>query len=198
MNWLDYVDGDRFGGECIRQRSLEDLRKELEKVRQFREGKWYEYGMDGTIEVWRRRYVYRGIPYEIAMLKYFTFNEPDPLNARGLNNLGAYCILEHVDEWKEVEELLEELELKENWLWEDTLHPGMENWPIPVMVQWLHERAKGDINFLLDEVPRRIILKLAKKMSKALRLLNLIKDKTSQDKMELKLLGEWEEEWIEK
>ena len=57
----------------------------------------------------------------------------------------------------------------------------------------LHERAKGDINFLLDEVPRRIILKLAKKVSKALRLLNLIKDKTSQDKMELKLLGEWEE-----
>jgi len=178
MGWIEYLDGSKFGGECVRQRSLEDLRKELDMEKKAREGKWDEYGVDGKVEVWRRRYVYRGVPYEIAMLKYFSFNEPDPLNAIGMNNIGAYCVLEYVDDsvWKEVHQLLEELELKECWLWEDTVHLGMENWTIPEMVEWLHKRARKDIDFLLDDAQRIFISELQKKIDIANRLFDLVRE----------------------
>jgi len=177
MSWLAYLDGNQFGGECVKQLSLEDLKKELERVKRFREGKWREYGRDGVIEVWRRRYVYRGVPYEIAMLKYFSFNEPEPLNAIGFNNIGAYCVLEYVRDgvWNEVARLLRELELSERWLWEDTIHPDMENWTIPQMVEWLHKRAKEYIDFLLDDVETALEARIREMQEKAKRLSELIR-----------------------
>jgi len=134
----------------IVKKSEEEIREELSRIRAEREGKWYKYGLDGFIVIWRKRYRYRGIPYDIAALKYFSFNEKDPLSAR-LNKIGIHLVLEYTEEWRDVHVLLDEWNLHSEWLWDDTLWDKMSDWSIEEMESYLHDRAKKDIDFLLDK-----------------------------------------------
>jgi len=143
----------------ILYRTEEEIRQILEEIRKRREGNWYRYGKDGFIEVWRKLYRYKGVPYEIACLKYFDFNREDPLKA-GLNKVGMHLVLEYTKDWRDVHKLLESLDLYHFWLWEDTLHAFQKDWSLHEMEQWLHERAKRDIDFLIDEAVKVLEEKL--------------------------------------
>jgi hypothetical protein len=126
-----------------------EIRDELEQIRRSREGNWMRYGRDGTVELWRKTYAYRGVKYEIACLKYFSFNEPDPLDARVLE-LGEWLVLEYTMDEAAVHETLESLNLYHDWLYNDTCHTEFQNVPLEEQEKYLHEQAKKDIDFLLD------------------------------------------------
>jgi len=168
--------------EVVLQRDEKEVRKILEHIRKqrnkvYEDGKsgWYKYGMDGLIEIWRKRYVYRGIPYEIACLKYFSFNQEDPLES-GMNRIGMHCVLEYTQEFKEVHDLLEERGVYDNWLWEDTLHAGQEDWSLEQMIDWLHDVAKRDIDFLLDEAIRELVKKIYDDLSRVKDICSLVNE----------------------
>jgi hypothetical protein len=102
-------------------------------------------------EVWRKRYTYRGVPYEIACVdhkKHF---------GEAMNKIGRHYVLEYVRDaevFKRVNEVLHRLRLHDDWLWEDTMHLNQENWNDEEMINWLHERAREDIDFVLDKAER--------------------------------------------
>jgi len=128
-------------GELIRFRTEKEIREILEATRK-------DGGRCGFIELWRKRYVYRGIPYEIACLKYFSFDLPNPLDAK-LNKTGVHCVLEYTKEWEQTHKLLRKLDIYYDWLWEDTLHTEQLDWTVEQMVNHLHEIAEKDIDFFL-------------------------------------------------
>ena len=133
----------------VLKRSEKEIREKLEEIRKKREGKWEYYGKDGFIEIWRKKFEYRGVPYEIAAMKYFSFNKEDPLKA-GLNKIGIHLVLEYCKGWEEVHKLAENLG-NVSWLWEDSLHAGQEDWTLEQMEEFLHITAIGDIDWLLDD-----------------------------------------------
>lgn len=135
--------------ELIFKKSKDDIEKEIEKIREKRERNWEKYGKDGFVEIWRKRYKYRGIEYEIACLKYFSFTKDNPLSA-GLNKIGKHLVLENTNKEKDLVIFMRNVFNRNNWLWDDTLHADMD-WTEEHMEEWLHKRAKEDIDFLLDE-----------------------------------------------
>jgi hypothetical protein len=127
-----------------------EIRGELERIRRERMEDWWRYGKDGTIELWRKTYAYRGVKYEIACLKYFSFSEPNPLDAKLLGSMSEYLVLEYAEDGEKIHEMLRDLGLYDEWLWSDTCHTQFEGVPLEEQEKYLHERAKKDIDFLLD------------------------------------------------
>jgi len=121
----------------------EEFQRKVEEYRR----RW-KPGMsrDGFIEVWRGRFSYRGIPYEIALLRYFSLNDPEAK----LNRIGKHAVLEYPDELEELAEFIREWFRKDEWLYRDTLHPGQEDWDENMMIQQMHKEAKEHIDWLLD------------------------------------------------
>ena len=134
-----------------RVKGMDDVLRELEAIRHVRERDWERYGRDGGIELWRKTYMYRGIKYEIICVKYFSFNYPNPLDAKILGSISSYLLLEYTEDERDIAEALEELNLTHEWLWNDTCSSRFENLPLEEHERYLHEIAKQDINWLLDE-----------------------------------------------
>ena len=102
---------------------------------------------DGFIEVWRKRFEHRGIPYEIALLRYYNKQNPSVR----LNRIGKHAVLEYTEESKPLHDFVEDVFGDYTWLWDDTLHYGMRDWDEEQMIEYLHGEAKDDIDWLLDK-----------------------------------------------
>jgi len=133
-----------------RIRSMKEVRQILEEIRKRREGNWDRYGKDGSIELWRKVYVYRGVKYEIACMKYFSFNREDPLEAKILD-MDRYLILKCTEDEEPIAELIEGLNLHQEWLYADTLHTQYIGMSLEEQEKALHQIAKQDIDWLLDQ-----------------------------------------------
>ena len=157
--------------------SEQEIREELEKIRKIREERgWYNCGYDGFIEVWRKRFKYRGISYEIAFLKYFSFDHEDPLSAK-FNGKDGYLVLEYARDlpvWSDVHYIADSVGY-EDWLWADTVDL---DGTLEEMEKYLHKIAKRDIDWLLDEAIKHIdkqIEDLEKKKRKIQEIIKKIK-----------------------
>jgi hypothetical protein len=132
-------------------KSMDEVMEVFEEIRRTREGNWDRYGRDGGIELWRKTYIYRGVKYEIIRVKYFSFDKPNPLDAKILGSISSYLLLEYTEDERDIAKALEELNLLNNWLWNDTCTSRFENLSLEEHERYLHEVAKRDIDFLLDE-----------------------------------------------
>ena len=135
----------------VNERSDEEVQRLLEEIRRARERNWFKYGKDGIIEVWRKRYRYRGIPYEIACMQYFSFNCDNPLEAK-INGVNRYLVLEYTKEYQLLHDIADKFFDRLDWLWDDCLHSFQQGWSLTRMEEWLHERAKSDIDFAKDNM----------------------------------------------
>ena len=131
---------ERRRGELVFSLSEEEIQRRLEELERKEEGERPLF-----LEIWRKRYVYRGIPYEIECVKHV---------GKKWNKAGMHCALTCTEEWKDVWEILL-LEGRMRWLWVDTLHgdekwPVDKNWTVEQMVNYLHMTAERNINFLWE------------------------------------------------
>ena len=120
----------------------EEFQRKVEEYRR----RW-KPGMsrDGFIEVWRKRFFYRGIPYEIALLRYFNLNNPEAK----LSRTGKHAVLEYPDELEELARFVNMWLGEDDWLYRDTLLRGRD-WDEEMMVQQMHKEARECIDWLLD------------------------------------------------
>ena len=129
--------GEEKKGELVYPPSEKEIRRRLEET---------ERGENPSfIEIWRKRYVYRGIPYEIACVKHV---------GKKWNKAGMHCVLDPTEEWEDVWQTFL-LKGGMRWLWVDTLYgeekrPVEKDWTVEQMVDYLHETAKRNIDFLWE------------------------------------------------
>jgi len=104
---------------------------------------------DGLIQVWRKSYQYRNIPYELAMLQYFTLDQG--IFGKGMNQLGRHVVLEYPQELRKLVNYIVGLGV-DGFLYRDTLHAGQSDWTLEMMMQEMHEEAQDCINQLYSEL----------------------------------------------
>jgi len=126
----------------------DEFLSKVEEERKIRDRK--TYGRDGTFRVWQKTYEYRGIKYNILMMRYYIIDVPLE-QMKGMNKYGKWFLLEHPEETKKMAELSYEGE----FLYADTLHIYNENQTLVEMFYEMVDRAKRDIDELLDETPNK-------------------------------------------
>lgn len=93
------------------------------------------YGNDGLIEVYRERRIHRGIPYELAVTRYFAVtrlpdNQFEIRDYKSLpwriNAIGKYVVVEG----ERLPHNLRELLGLDEFLWRDTLHYWQIGWSL--------------------------------------------------------------------
>ena len=77
--------GEEKKGELVYPPSEKEIRRRLEETERSENPSF--------IEIWRKRYVYRGIPYEIACVKHV---------GKKWNKAGMHCVLDPTEEWEDV------------------------------------------------------------------------------------------------
>jgi hypothetical protein len=165
--------------QLIRQKvkTQDEVKDMLEQIKLARTGNWIQYGRDGAIELWRKTYVYRNVKYEIACVKYFSFNESNPLDARVLG-MDKYLILEYTEDEAQVADMLKSFNLYNEWLYNDTCRTEFQGISLEDQEKYLHERAKEDVDFLLDKaVPtlKKKVAELERKIRELERALTEVK-----------------------
>lgn len=119
-----------------------------------RKAKWKaDESRDGFIEVWRQRFSYSNIPYEIVLLRYYSFNDPN----KRINKSGIHAVLEYPKELQELCDAVKKLFPFSEWLYRDTLHTDQNDWTKERMVQQMHDEAKVCIDWLLNKaIPQKL------------------------------------------
>ena len=103
------------------------------------------YGGEFTKSVWRRTYEYRGIKYDIAMLRYLSTQENI-----GMNQYSRWFVLEHPEETNHIVELAKKVDEDTEFLYKDTLHSWNDDQSLEVMFYEMVDYAKKDIDWFLD------------------------------------------------
>jgi len=134
----------------IEEMSDEEFLSEVEEERKIRDRK--TYGRDGKFCVWQKTYEYRGIKYNILMMRYYIIDVPLE-EMKGMNKFGKWFLLEHpwflLEHPKKTNKIAEMSE--DEFLYADTLHTYNENQTLIEMFYEMVERAKNDIDKLLDD-----------------------------------------------
>jgi len=118
---------------------------------------------DGYIETWRRKFVHKGIAFELAILRYYTLDDGFTTMRRRVSD--RHVVVEYPEETRPLVGILEELGVEE-FLWHDTLHSWNAKQTLPEQLEEAYGWAISDIDGLpklLDE----IITKLKKKLKLA-------------------------------
>ena len=155
MNW------DKIVKEIPKSEQLKLLRK--------RRREWNPpESKDGFIETWRKKFVYKGISFELAILRYYTLNKGFmPLGEDKLSD--RHVVVERSKETEDLISALDEDYIKEV-LWYDTLHLWNEKQTLKEQLQEAYERAISDI----DDLPKLIDKKM-KELKDKLRKLEELK-----------------------
>lgn len=112
---------------------------------------------DGMIQVGRKKYTYKGVSYEIAILRYFTLNELNfqPMSRRVTS---YHAVVEYPEETRPLVSLIEEFHSE--YLYHDTLHSHNDNQTIEQQVEECHRLARQDIDLIVTiinlEIPAKI------------------------------------------
>jgi hypothetical protein len=98
-------------------------------------------------DVWRRTYEYRGIKYDIAMMRYLSTS-----GQIGMNQYGKWFVLEHPKETSRIAEFVKEIAEYSEFLYKDTLHPRNDQQTFEQMFYEMVEFARQDIDYFLDDM----------------------------------------------
>jgi len=104
------------------------------------------YGGEFIKEVWRHTYEYRGIKFDIAMLRYLSTQ-----GEIGMNQHGKWFVLEHPEETTNIVNLAKEANEYTDFLYSDTLHAWNELQSLVEMFYEMVDQGKKDIDWFLDE-----------------------------------------------
>ena len=125
----------------VKEKTEEEQLKELKiKKKYWKKG----YSKDGFIEIWRKKYKYKGIAFELAILRYYdlTTNKFKPINNRKCDK---HCVVEYPEETKKLKNKIDELEYNE-FLYHDTLHSWNDKQTLNEQLQYAYITAIEDIN----------------------------------------------------
>lgn len=103
------------------------------------------------MDVWRRTYEYRGIKYDIAMMRYLSTS-----GQIGMNQYGKWFVLEHPKETSRIAEFAKEICEYCEFLYRDTLHPRNDQQTLEQMFNEVVEFARQDIDYFLDDASGEI------------------------------------------
>ena len=126
-----------------------------EKVDEIEKTRDPEYGRDGTIDVWRKTYEYKGIEYDIALLRYFKTGMPIS-EIKGMNQYGKWFVLEYPTNSKAqlINKKFDEDDYE--FLYKDTLHAGDTTKSFEQLFDSMVIAAKEDIDNFIDTFESRI------------------------------------------
>jgi len=141
----------KLGNKTIRVWEIPE--EEQLRILDERRKNWkYPESRDGFIETWRRKFTYKGIAFELAILRYYDLDN-------GFRPLGHRISDRHVvvEYPKETEPLVKKLEMLgiEEFLWHDTLHSCNDKQTLPEQLREAYNLAIEDIEGLpkrLDEI----------------------------------------------
>lgn len=133
-----WVDDNHLADEM----SYLDFGRKVEEIRRTRDSK---YGRDGLVEVWRRTFRFKGVAYDVAVCRYFTFNsEPPEYRSPGdWNLIGKHAVLEHPPE---TGKLVRSLPNHDEFLYADTLHSHQRGWTLRQQVEEMIRQGRRDIS----------------------------------------------------
>ena len=119
---------------ALREESLKDRDTEM-------------YGGEFMKDVWRHPFEYRGIRYNIAMMRY--------LSSRGnigtMNAYGKWFVLEYPEETNRIVKIAKTLDKHRDFLYRDTLHEWNDGQTLSEMFYTMVHDAKADIDWFLDD-----------------------------------------------
>ena len=123
------------------------------KILEERRKRWkYPESRDGFIETWRRKFVHKGIAFELAVLRYYDLDSGfRPMSNRVSDR---HVVVEYPEETKPLVEKLEWLGI-EDFLWHDTLHSWNDKQTLEQQLRVAYNQAIEDIETLpkkLDEI----------------------------------------------
>jgi len=96
--------------------------------------------------VWQHTYEYRGIKFDIKMLRYV-----DTAGNIGMNRYGKWFVLEHPEETSRIARLVEEVNDYTDFLYSDTLHIWNNDQSLVEMFYEMVDQGKKDVDWFLDE-----------------------------------------------
>ena len=115
---------------------------------------------DGYIETWRRKFIHKGIAFELAILRYYTLDDGFTTMYGRVSD--RHVVVEYPEETKPLVKMLEELGV-EDFLWHDTLRSWNDRQTLPEQLEEAYRLAISDIDGLpklLDEVIANLKKKL--------------------------------------
>lgn len=130
--------------------ALEERKKEQLPQRE-------RYGMDGYISVGSVDVLYRGIPYYVAVLRYYSLNDVD----KWIREPKYHAVVEHPKINDRIMEIVKHFDGYTEFLYHDTLHAGQEHYTLEQHIQTSQDEAESDIDWLLDKAIHQFQSKIA-------------------------------------
>lgn len=129
------------------KQQLEELKKE-EATRDTK-----KYGLDGNIEIGRKTFEYKGIKYDVAILRYFTLKPIKIGRIRDDRRISDFhAVVEYPKETEKLVALIEKMDEYSEFMWYDTLHSWNDKQTIEEQIEECHKHAKADINSIPDRI----------------------------------------------
>ena len=126
----------------VKEMPEEEQQKKLEEYRK----KWkYPMGRDGFIETWRKSFTYKGIKFELAILRYFTLDEG--FKPMGNRKSDRHVVVEYPKATEPLVKFVNSLGW-DDFLWHDTLHSWNDNQTIEEQLDEAYRMAMNDIDYL--------------------------------------------------
>ena len=105
-----------------------------------------KYGGGFMKDVWRHTYEYRGVKYDIAMIRYL-----NSAGEIGMNQYGKWFVLEYPEDTAHIAELIKKSDKLADFLYKDTLHIWNDGQTLERMFYEMVDDAKRDIDWFLDD-----------------------------------------------
>jgi len=103
------------------------------------------YGGEFITTVWRRTYTYRGIAYDLAMVRYLSTS-----GEIGMNKYGKWVVLEYPEETVHIADVVNATHKYDEFLYRDTLHFYNADQTLEEMFYDMADRGQKDIDWFLD------------------------------------------------
>ena len=144
----EWLDDNTIKGELNDEQFQLAVKKKMEEriALEEKEHQPGNYGNDGLVSVYQEEQQVNGIKYQLRVCRYFAVQRnPDGFEVqtgRGMNKIGKHVVVE--SNTRPDYGLRDFLGLDE-FLWQDTLHSGQENWSLKQQWEYAESMAKNDI-----------------------------------------------------
>ena len=159
----------KLGGKTITVEEMPE--REQLKILEERKKSWkLGKSRDGFIETWRRKFVHKGVAFELAILRYYDLDDGfKPMLKDRISD--RHVVVEYPEETKPLVEKLRRLGI-EDFLWHDTLHSWNDRQTVAEQLKEAYNLAVEDIETLpkklgdvISELAERI--RIAGRLKKA-------------------------------
>lgn len=111
------------------------------------------FGRDGKTMVYEKKFIYRGFPFWVRVLRYHIIGVPIS-EMKGMNHLGKWAVLEYDKSTKKIVDTINNSDLFKRanyFLYEDTLNSSYNKATLQQMFESMVRLGKQDIDWLLDK-----------------------------------------------